>query len=150
MKVNVIKLNENAIIPKFEYEGDTGFSLYTCEDIVIKANKVAALPTGLAFEFPYGYAFQIKNRSGITMYGVPTLSGELARITVYEGTIDNNYRGQVSVMIKNEEGHKITIPKGTKIAQGVIIKVYQCEFNEVNKLSETERGENGFGSTGTK
>ena len=53
-------------------------------------------------------------------------------------------------MIKNEEGRKITIPKGTKIAQGVIIKVYQCEFNEVNKLSETERGENGFGSTGTK
>lgn len=147
MIVKIKKLHSDAIVPKFEYETDTGFSLYTCEDVTIKANKMCAVPTGLAFEFPVGYAFQVKNRSGITMFGVLTSEGKYEPITVYEGTIDNGYRGQVSIMIKNEANHKITIPKGTKLAQGVIIKYYQCEFVE-SELNQSDRLNNGFGSTG--
>ena len=149
MEIKVKKLHNDAIIPKFEYETDTGFSLYTCEDVTIKANKMCAVPTGLAFEFPPGFAFQVKNRSGITMKGVLTSDGKYEPITVYEGTIDNGYRGQVSIMIRNETNHKITIPKGTKLAQGVIIKYYQGVFKECEILNETDRGNNGFGSTGT-
>ena len=109
MKIKVKKLHNDAILPKFEYKSDTGFSLYTCEDIVIKANKMCAVPTGLAFEFPVGYAFQVKNRSSITMFGVLTTTGKYEPITVYEGTIDNGYRGQVSIMVKNETNYFINI-----------------------------------------
>ena len=143
------KVNVNAIMPKFEYDGDTGFSLYTCEDITIKPRERIPVSTGLCFEFEEGYAFQIKCRSGITLKGVPMTDGKNSKITIYEGTIDNNYRGAVSVIVENNERHTITIPKGTKIAQGVIIRTYQCQFVEVNNLTDTERGGNGFGSTGT-
>ena len=74
-----------------------------------------------------------------------------ADITVYEGTIDMAYRGQVGIMVKNEECFGITIPKHTKIAQGVLRQVYQCNFNIVEEFSTTtDRGEGGFGSTGNK
>lgn len=82
------------------------------------------------------------------MKGVPTTSGVNADITVYEGTVDMDYRGEVGIMLKNEEEHQITIPKHTKIAQGVLRKVYHCTFEEVQEVNETVRGEGGFGSTG--
>ena len=149
MEIKIKRLNKDAIIPKFEYGDDTGFSLYTCEEVTIKSNKMCAVPTGLAFEFPTGFAFQVKNRSGITMNGVLTSEGKYERITVYEGTIDNGYRGPVSIMVRNETNHKITIPKGTKLAQGVIIRYYQGNFVECEFLNESERNDKGFGSTGT-
>ena len=150
MLVRVQKLNENAIMPKFEYEGDSGFSLYSCQDMVIKAGKRAPIPTGLAFEFEEGYAFQIKCRSGITLVGVPTKEGFLAKVTIFEGTIDNNYRGNVSIIVENNEKYDITIPAGTKLAQGIIIKTYKAHFVQVSTLSETDRQNKGFGSTGSK
>ena len=154
MQIQVKKLNENAIMPKFEYDSDTGFSIYTCEDVTIKANKKAAIPTGLAFCLPNGYAFQVKNRSGITINGVTAYDNKgkeiKAQITVYEGTIDNGYRGEVAIMVKNNESFKITIPRGTKLAQGVIIQYYQAQFKEVENLPQTERNINGFGSTSDK
>ena len=82
------------------------------------------------------------------MKGVPTTSGVNADITVYEGTVDMDYRGEVGIMLKNEEEYQITIPKHTKIAQGVLRKVYHCTFEEVQEVNETVRGEGGFGSTG--
>ena len=83
------------------------------------------------------------------MKGVPTSLGENADITVYEGTVDMDYRGEVGIMIKNEEAFDILIPKHTKIAQGVLRKVYNCTFTEVEEINEnTSRGANGYGSTG--
>lgn len=149
MIMNVKKINENATIPVFAHSTDSGFDLFTSEDLVVEGRTKAIAKTGLIFEIPSGWGIQIKNKSGITVKGVPTSSGERADITVYEGTIDMDYRGEVGIMLKNEEDFSITIPKHTKIAQGVLRKVYHCTFNEVDEVSETVRGEGGFGSTGT-
>lgn len=149
MIINVKKNNEDAVIPVFAHKTDSGFDLFTCEDITIEGRKKAIAKTGLVFEIPYGWGIQIKNKSGITIKGVPTTSGKNADITVYEGTVDMDYRGEVGIMLKNEEDYSITIPKHTKIAQGVLRKVYHCEFKEVREVNTTVRGEGGFGSTGT-
>lgn len=149
MIINVKKIIDDAVIPVFAHPTDTGFDLFTSEELTVKGRKKAIAKTGLIFEIPNGWGIQIKNKSGITVKGVPTINGDRADITVYEGTIDMDYRGEVGIMLKNEEEYEITIPKHTKIAQGVLRRVYHCIFNEVNEVNETVRGEGGFGSTGT-
>ena len=148
MKMNIKRTTKDAVIPIFAHPTDTGFDLFTCEDVEIMPHKKVIARTGLIFEIPKGWGIQIKNKSGITVKGVPTKSGKNADITIYEGTIDMDYRGEVGIMIKNEEEQSITIPKHTKIAQGVLRKVYHCTFAEVKEVNETVRGEGGFGSTG--
>ena len=149
MEINVKKTMDDAAIPVFAHPTDTGFDLFTAQDLIVQGRKKAIAKTGLIFEIPNGWGIQIKNKSGITVKGVPTINGERADITVYEGTIDMDYRGELGIMLKNEEEYEITIPKHTKIAQGVLRRVYHCTFNEVNEVSDTVRGEGGFGSTGT-
>lgn len=150
MKMNIKKISKDAVTPKFAHSTDSGFDLFTSEELTLEANQKGVAKTGIIFEIPSGWGIQIKNKSGITLKGVPTTSGVNADITVYEGTIDMDYRGELMIMLKNEENHQITIPKHTKLAQGVLRKVYHCEFNEVLEVSETERGQGGFGSTGNK
>ena len=151
MIINIKLLHKDAVVPQFAHSTDSGFDLFTCEDITIKACKKYIIPTGIAFEIPEGWGIQIKNKSGITIKGVPTTSGKNADITVYEGTIDMDYRGEVGIMIKNEELFDITIPKGTKLAQGILRRVYHCNFDVVKEFSSvTNRGDKGFGSTGNK
>ncbi len=150
MKMNIKKISKDAVTPKFAHSTDSGFDLFTSEELTLEANQKGVAKTGIIFEIPNGWGIQIKNKSGITLKGVPTTSGVNADITVYEGTIDMDYRGELMIMLKNEENHQITIPKHTKLAQGVLRKVYHCEFNEVLEVSETERGQGGFGSTGNK
>jgi len=149
MIINVKKINEDAVIPVFAHPTDSGFDLFTCEDITVPRNKKAIAKTGLIFEIPKGWGIQIKNKSGITVKGVPTTCGNNADITVFEGTVDMDYRGELGIMFKNEEDFEITISKHTKLAQGVLRKVYNCTFVEVNEVNDTVRGEGGFGSTGT-
>lgn len=164
ININVEKIHEDAVIPQFAHDTDSGFDLFTCEDITIEAGKKKIIPTGLKLELPYGYGVQIKNKSGITVKGCPIytrksasdglgyyeyLGDERADITVFEGTIDMMYRGEIGIMVKNEENTSITIPKHTKIAQGVIREIITCDFTEVEKVStDTDRGEKGYGSSG--
>jgi len=150
MIMRVKKLNSEAVIPKFAHKTDSGFDLFTSEELTLKPSQKGVAKTGLVFEIPTGWGIQIKNKSGITLKGAPTKNGDNADITVYEGTIDMDYRGEVMIMLKNEEEYEITIPKHTKIAQGVLRKIYHCEFVEVEEVNETVRGEGGFGSTGNK
>lgn len=170
--INVELMNEDAVMPQYAHETDSGFDLFTCKDTVIKAGCKAIVSTGLKFEIPYGYGIQLKNKSGITSKGCPiysyevqagkeneqeisltsikTLEGERADITVFEGTIDMTYRGELGIMVKNEEYFDITIPKHTKLAQGVIREIITAKFNKVDKVStDTDRGEKGYGSSGT-
>lgn len=149
MIINVKKTNKEAVIPMFAHITDSGFDLFTCEDITVAPRKKGVAKTGLIFEIPSGWGIQIKNKSGITVKGAPTTSGANADITVFEGTVDMDYRGEVGIMFKNEEEFEITIPKHTKLAQGVLRKVYSCTFKEVYEVNDTVRGEGGFGSTGT-
>lgn len=148
MNIGVKKIHENAVIPQFAHATDTGFDLFTVENTIIQANKKSIVRTGLIFDLPYGWGIQVRNKSGITVKGVPNLLGYNADITVYIGTIDSAYRGELGIMVKNETEETIVIPSGTKLAQGVLEKVYQCTFTEVEEVSETDRGNGGFGSTG--
>lgn len=151
MIIKYKKLHDDAIKPRFANATDSGFDLFTCEDVKISPRKKAAVSTGIAFELPKGYGIQIKNKSGITLKGCPVKGNKRADITVFEGTIDNEYRGEVQIMIKNESFFKtIVIPKGTKLAQGLIKKIYPCEFKEVEQIDQNStRGSKGFGSSGT-
>lgn len=173
--INVELMNEDAVMPQYAHDTDSGFDIFTCEDTRIKAGEKATVSTGLKLELPYGYGVQIKNKSGITTKGCPiysfdivkesensdkvsdcalrtkrVLRGERADITVFEGTIDMTYRGEIGIMVKNEEYFDIVIPKHTKIAQGVIREVITANFNQVDEVStDTDRGEKGYGSSGT-
>ena len=167
MRINVKKIHKDAVIPEFAHDTDSGFDLFTCEDTTVKAGEKAIVKTGLVFELPLGWGFQVRNKSGVTVKGLPAFKLEIvsnvdgtdifykveeirADVTVYLGTIDSAYRGEVGIMVKNEEKFDIVIPKYTKLAQGVLERVQQCIFKEVEEVNETDRGEGGFGSTGNK
>ena len=162
MKINIKRNHKDAVIPEFAHSTDTGFDLFTCEDLELLPYCKGIAKTGLIFELPQGWGIQIRNKSGMTVKGVPctvvvqdffepkiSYYEERIDITVYLGTIDEGYVGEVGIMVKNETNKRIIIPKGTKLAQGVLEKVYQCEFVEVDDIKETDRGDGGFGSTGT-
>ena len=155
--MKVKKIHPDAIIPEFAHDTDTGADLYTCEDLMLLAKEKGIARTGLIFDIPQGWGFQIRNKSGNTVKGVPVKvvrGNEVldirADITVYLGTVDQGYRNEVGIMVKNEEDFPVIIPKGVKLAQMVLEQIHQCEFEEVDEVSETERGLGGFGSTGSR
>lgn len=155
--MKVQRVHPDAVIPEFAHATDTGADLYTCEETIVRAGQKAIVRTGLVFELPEGWGFQVRNKSGNTVKGVPVkvvknqeIIDIRADITVYLGTVDQGYRNELGIMVKNEEDFPVIIPKGTKLAQMVLEKVYQCSFEEVDEIStDTDRGLGGFGSTGT-
>lgn len=157
INIYVKKIHPDAIIPDFAHETDSGADLYTCEDIILLPHEKGIAKTGLIFDLPLGWGFQVRNKSGNTVKGVPVrvVQGKevleiRADITVYLGTVDQGYRNELGIMIKNEEDFPVIIPKGTKLAQMVLEQTIQCSFTEVEEVSETERGLGGFGSTGSR
>lgn len=167
MNVKIKRLSPDAVIPKYAREGDAGFDLYATEDVIIEPGETAKVPVGLAFELPAGYEMQIRPRSGVM---------SKTKLRVQLGTVDSGYRGEVAVMVDNiaedpsgnilqyltyidgldyrtklelYSNETYLIRKGDRIAQGVINRVPTATFTEVDELSDTERGEGGFGSTGT-
>ena len=151
--IKVKILSPNAVVPKYAHPTDTGFDLYTSEDVSLDAYSTGIAKTGLAFELPAGWGIMLRNRSGITVKGCPVIlptDGDTVNmpVTVFIGTLDEDYRGEIGIMVRNESKHTIIIPKGTKLAQGVLEKVHQATFTLVEELSNTTRGDGGFGSTG--
>lgn len=157
MKILVKKIHDDAIIPEFAHVTDSGADLYTSKDLSLAPRQKGIAPTGICIALPPGFGATIRNKSGNTVKGVSCkikvneeglfASGRVD-ITVYLGTIDNAYRGEIGIMVRNDSDFPIVIPKGTKLAQLVLEKIYQCDFEEVDSLDETDRGEGGFGSTG--
>ncbi len=139
--VKFIKINEDAIIPDYAHEGDAGMDIYSVEDIVIEPMDWKKVNTGLIMELPKGTEGQVRTKSGIALNnGVFVLNTP--------GTIDENYRGEVGVILYNLNKTPFVIKKGQKIAQLVINEVCYCKTKQVTFLSSTNRGEGGFGSTG--
>ncbi|EJR51716.1 dUTP diphosphatase [Bacillus cereus VD115] len=142
-----IKRVKDVELPKYAKPGDSGFDLVAAEDTIIWPGETKVVPTGLAFEIPPGYELQVRPRSGMTRN---------TKLRVVLGTVDSGYRGEVGVLVDNTERNLGTnmkahiIEKGTRIAQGVIGPVETAHFVEVDKLSESDRGTGGFGSTGVK
>ena len=158
--IKVKKLHEDAVVPVFAYPTDSGADLFTCEDLQLSPNGKGIAKTGIAIQLPEGFGATIRNKSGNTVNGVncnvsmQNLTGSFddvvmkIDIQVLLGTIDNAYRGEIGIMVKNNSSFHVKLPKGTKLAQLVLEKIYQEEFEVVENLDESDRGEDGFGSTG--
>ena len=145
MKVSIKKLNDKAIIPSYGSEFAAGADLYACieNDIQVKPHQTVVVPTGIAIELPLGYAGLIYARSGLA-----TKKGLAPANKV--GVVDCDYRGEVKVALHNHSEEVQTVAVGERVAQLVIAPYLTAEFVEKEILSETVRGEGGFGSTGSK
>lgn len=144
-KILIKRLSKEVPLPKYETNGSSGMDLAANvnTNIDIDPGKTAIIPTGLALSIPKGFEVQIRPRSGLAAK---------QKITVLNtpGTIDADYRGEIKVILINLGQESFKIEKGLRIAQMVVCPVMQAQLKEVDNLNETERGEGGFGSTGTK
>jgi dUTP pyrophosphatase len=138
------KLTPEAIDPSYNYVSDSGFDLYSTEEIVINPLGRALVPTGLAFDIKDGYEIQVRSKSGLAInQGLFVLNSP--------GTVDSGYLGEVKVIIFNTNSEQITIKKGMKIAQAVLCPVINGKYVDLElkkDLGQKDRGDKGFGSTG--
>lgn len=135
------KLVPDAVIPKRGSAEAAGLDLVAVEDTIIGRNSHGFVSTGLAIAIATGYEGQVRPRSGLAAKnGITVLNTP--------GTIDSDYRGELKVILFNTTEVPYTVQKGDRIAQLVIAPVILCDPVEVEEFDETERGENGFGSTG--
>ena len=135
------KLNEGAIIPKYSTDGSAAFDFYVSEDIWIDIDRTEIVKTGLAIEIPKGYYLEIYPRSSTGLKSPLRLANSV-------GIIDSDYRGEIGLIFTNTGNQNWVCKKGDRLAQGIIKEIVQCNFIEVNELSETERNTGGYGSTG--
>ena len=172
LTVKIKRLHPDAVIPQYAHVGDAGFDLVAVEDVIVEPGETVNVPTGIAIELPPGYELQVRPRSGITLrtklrvqlgtvdsnyrgeigvivdniatyvdlFDIPTVDDEYV---VYG--IDGKYHHSSESI---DEGGAYIIRKGDKIAQGVIAPVAKATFIDTDELSDTTRGEGGFGSTG--
>ena len=139
------RLNDLAIVPTKGSEYSAGYDLYAAieSDIEIAPHKTAMIGTGLAFEIPPYTFMGIFARSGLA-----TKKG--LRPANCVGVVDSDYRGEVKVALHNDSDEVMTVESGERIAQAIVLPFYQIGLEEVDELSDTDRGEGGFGSTGNK
>ncbi|RAX54993.1 deoxyuridine 5'-triphosphate nucleotidohydrolase [Helicobacter sp. 16-1353] len=141
MNLKIKKLNNDAILPKYQSSGASGFDLHSVEDLDILPSEFIAVKTGLSFEIPSGYEIQVRPRSGLAFKnGISVLNTP--------GTIDSDYRGEVMVILFNFSKNIFNIKKGDRIAQAILSQVFQANLILSDSLDTTERGNSGFGSTG--
>lgn len=143
--VNIKMLNADAKIPTYGSENAAGADLYACipAPVTIEPGETYLVPTGIAVELPEGCAGLIYARSGLASKKGLAPANKV-------GVVDSDYRGEVMVALHNHSAAAATIDAGERIAQLVVMPYIKSIFNVVNELDQTERGEGGFGSTGTK
>ncbi|RKK02199.1 dUTP diphosphatase [Pseudoroseomonas wenyumeiae] len=134
---------EGLPLPSYATTGAAGFDLLAAvrEPMVIPPGGRALVPTGLQIALPEGYELQVRPRSGLALKHGITLPNS-------PGTIDEDYRGEVGVIVLNTGAEPFTVERGTRIAQGVVAPVVRAAWAEMDELPETARGAGGFGSTG--
>ena len=144
MKVTVINKSENSL-PQYATPLSAGMDVRAANEQPIKIDPLqrAIVPTGLFLEIPAGYEVQVRPRSGLAAKkGITVLNAP--------GTIDADYRGEVCVILVNLSSEPFVVEKGERIAQLVLSRHECIEWDECRSLSESERGDGGFGSTGVK
>jgi dUTP pyrophosphatase len=144
MKIQIINKSQHAL-PNYETIASAGMDLRANlnESITLKPLERTIVKTGLFIELPIGYEAQVRPRSGLAAKrGVTVLNSP--------GTVDADYRGEIGVILVNLSNEEFVIEDGERIAQLIIAKHERAEWTEVTELSETSRGEGGFGSTGVK
>ena len=140
MKIKIKKLKENAKLPKYHHPGDVGMDLYSLETITIPPMGHYRLWHGFAMEFPEGFAAIIKDKSSISKAMLHTMGG----------VFDAGYRGEYNTHLVNLGSEPYTIEEGDKVSQLIIYPIVIADLEETDILSESARGEAGFGSTGRK
>ena len=141
--VRIKKLKDGAVVPVAGSAGAAGYDLYACieESIIIKPHETVKVGTGLSVEIPEGYFGAIFARSGLA-------AKNGIRPANCVGVCDSDYRGEYIVALHNDTEKEYTVNTGERIAQLVIVPYLAVEFETVEELGETERGDGGFGSTG--
>ena len=140
MNINVVNKSDNPL-PNYARDGDAGMDICSAEDEHIPPFNWKAISTGIYVEIPDGYEIQIRSRSGLAFkHGIAVLNSP--------GTIDSGYRGEIKVILKNNDHIKYNVNKGDRIAQMVVAPITTATLTEVAELSDSERGEGGLGSTG--
>ena len=143
--VEVLARQSDIPLPKYETEHSAGMDARAeiPEDIVIAPLKRKLIPTGLKVVVPHGYTLDVDSRSGLAVKnGIFVLNAP--------GIVDADYRGDIGVIVANLGDEPFTVKRGDRICQLLLRKVERVEWKVVEKLSETGRGEGGFGSTGVK
>lgn len=141
MKVK-IKLKEGVELPKYQTKGAAAFDIPALGMYMLNPGETVLIETGMFIEVPEGYELSIVPRSGLSYK-----TG--LRIPNSPGVLDSDYRGELKVIMQNTGKDIAMIGHGDRIAQGKFVEIAQAEWIQVEQLSETERGEGGFGSTGT-
>ncbi len=142
--IKIINKSKNEI-PKYQTENSAGVDIRASldEDLVLKAGEFKLVSTGIYLEIPSSYEVQIRARSGLSIkHGIGLVNGI--------GTIDSDYRGEIKVPLINFSKEDFIIENGMRIAQMVLSKYEKINFEEVDELSDSERQDGGFGSTGVK
>lgn len=144
LKFKKISQDKEAFLPEYQTSGAAGMDFATPINFQIEPLSRVLVPLNLSVEIPEGYELQIRPRSGNALkFGVTVLNSP--------GTIDSDYRGEVGVILYNSNPHDIVVFRiGERIAQGVVSKYEKCENEWVEQLTETQRGEGGFGHTDKK
>lgn len=144
LTLNYTQLNDDAVLPSYNYGSDSGFDLYSMIDIELEPLGRALIPTGLSFDIPDGHEIQVRSKSGLAInQGIMCLNSP--------GTVDSGYDGEIKVIIFNTNIEPFNITKGMKIAQAVLCPVVNGKWVDLvktDKQTTKERGNNGFGSTG--
>jgi dUTP pyrophosphatase len=144
VKINIKLIHENAVLPKFAYDTDSGFDLYSVEDYVIPSMGRSLISTGIVIDIPENHEIQIRSKSGLALnQGLFVLNSP--------GTVDQGYTGEIKVILFNTNNEEFKITKGMKVAQAVLCPVVCGKWVDIVKVSEVEdkdRSDKGFGSTG--
>jgi dUTP pyrophosphatase len=142
--LNYTKKDDYTQTPYYNYETDSGFDLYSIEDVIIPSFGRALIGTGLSFDIGDGYEIQVRSKSGLAL-------NEGLFVLNSPGTVDNGYTGEIKVIVFNTNPNEYKISKGMKIAQAVVSPVINGKWvrlEEVDIIQDKDRNSNGFGSTG--
>lgn len=140
MILRIKKLKPEAKLPKYAHPGDVGLDLFAMETVTIKPGEHYRFWHGFVLEFPEGYAACVMDKSSISKAGLKTMGG----------VFDAGYRGEYNTHLVNLSNEEYTVEAGDKVSQLVVFPVAIAELKEVAELSDSIRGEGGFGSTGKK
>lgn len=140
MVIKFKPLSEKAILPTKAYDSDTGWDVYSIEDVIIPAKSSGIIKVGLQLaDITEGYWFKIESRSGI---------GFRDGIVAFSGIIDNGYRNEIGVKLFNFSDKDFKIKTGDRVAQIVVYKLYETTIEFTDVISDSHRGHKGFGSSG--
>ena len=145
VKILIKRLSSKVKMPQYKTIGSSGMDIaaFLDNEILIKPSEKKIIPTGVKLKIPKGYEVQIRPRSGLAANNDITVLNT-------PGTIDSDYRGEIKVILFNHGKNIFKVENGLRIAQIVLCPVIEAKLSEVEIIDETERGEGGFGSTGTK